>query len=360
MSTSVPLRDARRQSWRTSRGVGGTLCGDVLAREQSDISTVLDRETIHSLATSPLPLGRHAQRKMPSQTGLQRRRRSGTSPRKWATGHAAEVASAFGASAARGSDAIKALPCCGLPLSPISPELRTAAPDVVSISKIVTGPACRAGLVVTGTSSKWMLELVWHSALDRYCGEADMSIGHEIESRGAIGSNRSPELKEVVFGLHWDPPHDAASDQSADLDALCVLFGSNGLMLEVIHPGHLRSVDGCVTHTGDSRNGASHWDDERIFVFLEALPKAVEELALVVMSATGKSFDVVPGARCHVSDRVSEAPHVQIELSTLCGRTIHTVSVMRRSASGWEFSAEDAHDDEQLFAELERRVRTAK
>jgi stress response protein SCP2 len=189
------------------------------------------------------------------------------------------------------------------------------------------------------------------------CG---MSIGHEVESHGAMDSNRSPELKEVVFGLHWDPPHDAASGQPADLDALCVLFDSNGLTLEVIHPGHPRSVDGCVTHTGDSRNGASHWDDERIFVFLDALPEAVAKLAFVVMSATGKSFDAVPGARCHVSDRVSEAPHVQIELGSLCGRTIHTVSLIRRSASGWEFFAEDVHDDEQLFAELERRVRAAK
>lgn len=187
-----------------------------------------------------------------------------------------------------------------------------------------------------------------------------MSIGHEVESPGAMASNRSPELKEVVFGLHWDPPHDAASGQPVDLDALCVLFDSNGLTLEVIHPGHPRSVDGCVTHTGDSRNGASYWDDERIFVFLEALPEAVAKLAFVVMSATGKSFDAVLGARCHVSDRVSEVPHIQIELTSLCGRTIYTVTVLRRGVAGWEVSAGDAHDDEQLFSELQMLVRTAK
>jgi len=187
-----------------------------------------------------------------------------------------------------------------------------------------------------------------------------MSIAHEVESPGAMASNRSPELKEVVFGLHWDPPHDAASGQPADLDALCVLFDSNGLTLEVIHPGHPRSVDGCVTHTGDSRNGASHWDDERIFVFLDALPEAVAKLAFVVMSATGKSFDAVPGARCHVSDRVSEVPYVRIDLVSLYVRTIYTVWVLRRGSVGWEVSAEDSHDDEQLFAELERRVRAAK
>src|SRR5690606_21925514 len=100
------------------------------------------------------------------------------------------------------------------------------------------------------------------------CGKANMSIGHEVESFGTASGDGPPKLKDVVFGLHWDPPHNAPSNQSADLDALCVLFDSNGLMLEVIHPGHPYSVDGCVTHTGDSRNGANHWDDERIFVFL--------------------------------------------------------------------------------------------
>jgi tellurium resistance protein TerZ len=168
------------------------------------------------------------------------------------------------------------------------------------------------------------------------------------------------ELKEIVLGVHWDPPDDAESGQLVDLDALCVLFDASGQVLEVIHPGHPRSSDGCVTHTGDSRTGTSCWDDERIFVFLEALPEAVAKLAFAVLSVTGKPFDAVPGARCHVSDRISETPHVQVELTALCGRTAHAVAVLRRGSAGWQVSTTDPFEEDELLDKLKTLVRTAK
>ena len=123
---------------------------------------------------------------------------------------------------------------------------------------------------------------------DRVCGEAEV------------------ELKEIVMGLHWDPPRDGetASEEPANLDALCLLFDRQRCVLEVIHPGHLSNANGSVLHTGDSRTGTSEWDDERIFVFLEALPEAVAELAFVVASTNGRAFSEIQGASCHISDRV--------------------------------------------------------
>jgi tellurium resistance protein TerD len=119
-----------------------------------------------------------------------------------------------------------------------------------------------------------------------------------------------------------------------------VLFDAQDRMLEVVHPGHLRTADASVVHTGDSRTGASLWDDERIFVFLEALPEAVSKLSFVVASATGHPFHEVRGAFCHVSDRVSETERVRVELTALTGRTSHTVATLHRGAERWRIATD--------------------
>ncbi|MBI1942712.1 MAG: TerD family protein [Betaproteobacteria bacterium] len=141
------------------------------------------------------------------------------------------------------------------------------------------------------------------------------------------------------MGLHWDPPEGAAADP-ADLDALCVLFDAQGRVLEAVHPGRPRSADGGVVHTGDSRNGANHWDDERIFVFLEALPDDVAKLALLVASASGHAFHEVRGAVCHVSDNASDLEWLRLDLTALQGERAHTVATLHRAAAGWRIDAD--------------------
>jgi len=187
-----------------------------------------------------------------------------------------------------------------------------------------------------------------------------MASRHQVQSHSPAFNDSEPDLQEVVMGLHWDPPSIGVTNQAADLDALCVLFDSHARVLEVVHPGHPRSVDGSVVHTGDSRTGASSWDDERIFVFLEALPEEVSELAFIVSSASGQAFNEVPGAYCHISDHVSEAAWTRIDLTSLFGHTACTVAILRRAEAGWKI-ATDAHAvEDRLLAELRRLVGGAK
>src|SRR5688572_2562453 len=99
--------------------------------------------------------------------------------------------------------------------------------------------------------------------------------GARRHARSDDGARLDPS--QIVMGLHWDPPQEDAVGEPDDLDALCVLLDTQGGVVEVIHPDHPRNLNGSVVHTGDSRTGASTWDDERIFVFLEALPETVSE-----------------------------------------------------------------------------------
>ncbi len=187
-----------------------------------------------------------------------------------------------------------------------------------------------------------------------------MSIKHQI-AYAEPNYDAHPEWEEVVFGLHWDPVNARVTGQPpADLDAFCVLFDLNGQMMEIVHPGRSRNMNGSVIHTGDSRTGASEWDDERIFVFLNALPGSVSRLAFLVVSVTGQPFDRVLGARCHLSDRISEIPRVSVELNRLSGRTAHIAAILHRDEVGWKVATDIPVNERELFADLRMLVRLAK
>lgn len=168
------------------------------------------------------------------------------------------------------------------------------------------------------------------------------------------------ELKEVVLGLHWDPPKSGATRNPADLDVLCVLFDREDTVREVVHPGHPRGMDGSIVHTGDSRTGASTWDDERIFVFLDAVPKTVSRLAFVVLSSSGQPFDQVPGASCHISDRLSETVLARMDLTSFAGQTVHAMTIIRDCHIGWRIAADMPGVDARLLGDLRLLVKDSK
>lgn len=166
-----------------------------------------------------------------------------------------------------------------------------------------------------------------------------MPISNSGIAESSLQEHEKPELKEVVMGLHWDPSEDEVNVHPENLDALCVLFDQERQIVEIIHPGNPRSANGSVVHTGDSRTGASQWDDERIFVFLEALPANVTTLLFIVASATGHPLHKVRGAACHISDHATEYQWVNMELKTLDTQTTCCVATLSRSPTGWEIAS---------------------
>jgi len=187
-----------------------------------------------------------------------------------------------------------------------------------------------------------------------------MQLNDPVSPQDRVYRDSVFDSQEIVMGLHWDPPEAGVTADVADLDALCVLLDGQGRELEAVYPARPRNVNGSVIHTGDSRTGASEWDHEQIIVFLEALPETVAALAFVVASVTGHAFSEVRGARCHVSDRVTERAWVRIELTALDGDTPHGVATLHRSPTGWKISggAQIVHDE--IMAELLSLVRSGK
>lgn len=148
------------------------------------------------------------------------------------------------------------------------------------------------------------------------------------------------DLTEVVMGLHWAPPPERGllSVEPANLDAICVLLDAQSQRLEVVCPSHLTNVNGSVVHTGDSRTGASSWDDERVFVFLRALPPAVHSLVFGVVSSNARPFCDVAGASCHISEfglAGEEDELLKVQLTALGPLTEYCVGTLQRSPFGW-------------------------
>lgn len=160
-----------------------------------------------------------------------------------------------------------------------------------------------------------------------------------ITERSLRDSNLSS--RDIVVGVHWTPSREAqrTGGAPADLDAICELRDEDGRLVEIVGPGRLRSANDSVMHTGDSRIGASTWDDERIFVFLDAVPRGVDSLVFTIVSSSGEAFCNVPGAICHMSDSRTDERFLEVQLTTLGGATEHEVARLVRCGRAWCLTA---------------------
>jgi tellurium resistance protein TerZ len=159
----------------------------------------------------------------------------------------------------------------------------------------------------------------------------------ELPVEPRLGSAYHVNAQGLVYGVHWSPA--PGRTEPANLDAICELRDANGAMLEAISPDRLSSTNGSVIHTGDSRTGASAWDDERVFVFLEALPAGVRRLDFRVVSRDGHRLCDVPGAWCHVSDYRTEDELLNLKLTAQGPAAECLVAVLERQPAGWTLRA---------------------
>jgi stress response protein SCP2 len=161
-----------------------------------------------------------------------------------------------------------------------------------------------------------------------------MQLGNQAASQRALEGARGFEPREIVMSLRW------RAGGAGDLDALCLLQAADGRVLEVIHPGHERNANGSVVHTGDSSALEGRWNDERIFVFLDALPCSVAKLSFVVAGADSR-MGRFSGAVCQFSDRISEQEIHWHELDARETRSSLVVATLTRCGGTWDFAAEE-------------------
>jgi len=153
-------------------------------------------------------------------------------------------------------------------------------------------------------------------------------------------------LTEVVFGLRW---RRAALDNgdlapASDLDALCMLLDERNDLIEIVHPGHARNVNGSVVHTGDCKTGGGSWDDERIYVFLRALPEGVSKVLFVFTNINGQLFEEIGTAYCHVTNTVTDELLFGCDLTRPSSANAGVVARLRHVDDDWKLQTPFTRD----------------
>ncbi len=129
-----------------------------------------------------------------------------------------------------------------------------------------------------------------------------------------------------------------------DLDASCVMLGSDGEAVDTIWFRKLQSSCGSVKHSGDNRTGAGDGDDEVILIDLSCVPSNVEHLAFTVNSFTGQNFTKVENASVRILDQRSKEL-ANFNLSEKGAHSALFIASLSRKGNDWSFKAHGKTSD---------------
>lgn len=155
----------------------------------------------------------------------------------------------------------------------------------------------------------------------------------------------APSLAKLIAGAGWD----GKSDAPIDLDLMSVKLGADGKAIADAN-GNGSNADEAVNfygnlttkgavHSGDNLTGEGDGDDEQITFDLAALEPEVKEIAIVVASFSGETFDKVANVKARMvnADGNTElAVYTNSELGT--GKAVE-VGRIKRDGDSWTFEA---------------------
>ncbi len=177
-----------------------------------------------------------------------------------------------------------------------------------------------------------------------------MAINLQKGQKISLSKESGTTLSRVVMGLGWDAKKSSVgllkgmfgggnNSNEIDLDASCMLFNDQNMVVDTIYFGQLKSRDGSIIHTGDNRTGAGDGDDEQIIVDLDKVPETVKSLVFTVSSYTGQTFDTVENAYCRIIDNSNNNEIARYTLSAQGSHTAQILAKVYRHNGEWKMHA---------------------
>lgn len=179
--------------------------------------------------------------------------------------------------------------------------------------------------------------------------------------KAAQDAGSTAPLTKVVAGAGWDPANEGAK---IDLDLMAVLIGTDGKALPDANGNNTNADEALVffnnktlpglAHQGDNLTGEGDGDDEQIVITLGDVPANVSEIAVVVASYSGQSFDDVKNAQVRMANEADSKELARYELSGTEFAGKHGVELGRlvRKDAEWEFKATGAPVEGANFDEV--------
>jgi tellurium resistance protein TerD len=147
---------------------------------------------------------------------------------------------------------------------------------------------------------------------------------------GDVHVNHTPGAK-LLCQLMWEY-YDGMDKVDLDCSAIC--FDETGTIMDAVYYNCLSILDGCIVHSGDSREGAKDGVDESITVDLDHLPVSAKVIVFVINAHSGGTLDSVESANAEFLDDAgggSSTPVGSITLGTGAAaeaRSKHTALIM--------------------------------
>lgn len=153
-------------------------------------------------------------------------------------------------------------------------------------------------------------------------------------------------LKRIALGVGWDMAKAkgffaklTGGAETIDLDASCIAFDGQGVVVDTVWFRKLVSDDGSIRHSGDNLTGEGDGDDESIAIDLERLSPSIETLVLTVTSFRGQTFDKVANACGRIVDLGSNRELARYDISDTGGHTGLILASLKRTGGEWVFKA---------------------
>ncbi len=102
-------------------------------------------------------------------------------------------------------------------------------------------------------------------------------------------SKETPDFSKIAIALGWQVSQTA---QNCDIDASVFMLAADGRIPDekyFVFYNNLTSPDGAVRHSGDNTTGQIEGDDETVYVDLNRIDAAVEEIVFVVTVHEGQA-----------------------------------------------------------------------
>ncbi len=158
-------------------------------------------------------------------------------------------------------------------------------------------------------------------------------------------SKEVPGLSRIRVGLGWDVR--ATDGAPFDLDGSVFLVNGEGKVrsdADFIFYNNLRSTDGAVEHTGDSRTGEGDGDDEAIKVNLGTLAADIDKIVVAVTvdqaETRSQNFGQVGNAFIRIVNDDNNGEIARYDLSEDAStETAMVFGEIYRSGAEWKFRA---------------------
>lgn len=196
----------------------------------------------------------------------------------------------------------------------------------------------------------------------------------EDTTKSLFVEDLSVSLQQWTFGLNWrQPTHQKlktldkllGKNQPMDLDLSCLLFDTQGQILERVWFKNVRDTAESIRHRGDSLVGTlmgekltfdSRFDLEKIDIFLEKIPESVHFIAFVLSSFYGQPLATAVDGYCHISDDEGNVI-TQIGFSKLPQKCPALwVATLSRELETWQYTANQLSLDKPALAEFEQQI----